>query len=287
MEQAIRKQLQKAMPGSCEIQLIREKFGISVFRVTTDKEAYVGKYFNKRQTHGRKEIRHYETLNSIGVPTLRMTAHTECLMLMEDIESSGKYRLGAQQDIADRAVARLIAGWFRQLHARGRGRANLDCMYSIEDELSIKNMERAMKKTNSRGHPFWPVLADNLDGIKSAYARLCDTITYNDFWWDNMAVALDNSSALMFDYNCMRRGYAYADIRHILSVLSKEAGAAFLDAYGAYSQEEKAFEELFFPLTGLLSPRAGKFEKLLRSGELTKRLCAWEGTASTACPART
>jgi len=276
----IRNELQKIMPGNCEIQFIREKFGISVFRVNQDHQSYVGKYFSKKQMHGRKEIRHYELLQSLDIPTLRMIAHTERLILLEDIETSGTYRLGTEQDIAGCAAARLIAEWFRQLHTRGRGRAHVDCMYNTEDELSMKNIAKAIEKTNSGGNPFWPTLLDHLEGIKSAYARLCDTITYNDFWWDNMAVAVDGSSALMFDYNCLYRGYAYSDIRHILSVLTEEAGAAFLDAYGDYSEEEKAFEELFFPLTGLLSPWAGKFEELLHSGELTRRLCALEGMIS-------
>jgi len=266
----LRNELNKIGFGNCEIQLIREKFGIFVFRIIAGSESYVGKYFSDEQPHGRKEIRHYELLQSIGVPTLRMVAHTECLMLLEDIEASGRYRLGAEEDISNCATARLIAKWFRQLHERGRGAPKLDCLHNIEDALSMKKIRRAIQK--SKDNPFWATLNNNLEGIKSTYARLCNTITYNDFWWDNMAVAIDGSSALMFDYNCLTRGYAYSDIRHILSVLSKEAGDAFLDAYGAYSEEEKAFEDLFFPLTGLLSPWAEKFEDMLHSGELIKRL---------------
>ena len=280
MNQSLRTELQKLLPGPCVIQLIREKFGISVFRVTQGDQSYVGKYFNKEQMHGRKEIQHYVMLQSLGVPTLRMIAHSECLLLLEDIEASETYRLCTEQNIAGCAAARLIAEWFRKLHTQGKGSANLDCMYNIEDELSMKSIAKAIKTTESQDNPFWAMLLDNLDGIKNTYLRLCDTITYNDFWWDNMAVAVDGSSALMFDYNCLYRGYAYSDIRHILSVLTEETGAAFLEAYGPYSEEEKAFEDVFFPLTGLLSPWAGRFEELLRSGALTQRLCALEGMLS-------
>ena len=278
-EQTIRKELKRIMPGSYEIQFIREKFGIYVFRIVTGNASYVGKYFNREQMHGRKEIRHYELLQAIGVPTLRMIARTECLLVLEDIEAGGTYRLGTEGDMSDSAAARLIAGWFQQLHSRGRecgGLPELDFLDHVEAELSIKNIRNAMKSSNSRDNPFWDLLLDNIDGIKNTYSRLCNTITYNDFWWDNMAVAIDSSSAMMFDYNCMYLGYAYRDIRHILSVLTKEAGGAFLDAYGAYSEEEKAFEDVFFPLTGLLSPWAGKFEDMLHSGELMKRLSTLE-----------
>ncbi|MDR2687005.1 MAG: hypothetical protein LBB75_04575, partial [Oscillospiraceae bacterium] len=187
------------------------------------------------------------------------------------------------RDVADIAVARLIAGWFRRLHSRGReygGLAQLDLLDRVEEELCMKNIAATMRKSNSRENPFWASLIHHLDGIKSAYPRLCDTITYNDFWWDNMALAIDGSSAIMFDYNCMYRKYAYADLRHILSVLTEEAGGAFLDAYGAYSAEEKAFEDMFFPLTGLIAAYrmkafpawAGEFKDMLLGGELMKRL---------------
>ena len=49
-----------------------------------------------------------------------------------------------------------------------------------------------------------------------------------------MAVAKDGSAALMFDYNLLGKGYAYADIRNVLSSLSDEAQLAFLDEYGAF-----------------------------------------------------
>ena len=248
-------------------QPIRKKFGINVFRVSHGGKSCVGKYF--KQKHGRKEIQHYKLLQSIGVPTLKLYAHTKRLMLLEDIAAGDTYRLGIEQDMSDCNIARLIANWFRQLHTLGKGQ-ELDFLHDVEAELSMKTISKAMEASGD--NPFWPALIENLEAIKSAYPRLCGTIAYNDFWWDNMAVAKDASSALMFDYNCLTRGYAYSDIRHILSVLSQEAGKAFLEAYGPYDEEEKAFEDLFFPLTGLLSPWAEKYEHMLYDGELMKRL---------------
>lgn len=36
-------------PANCEIKRIREKFGISVFRITSGNGSYVGKHFNEKQ----------------------------------------------------------------------------------------------------------------------------------------------------------------------------------------------------------------------------------------------
>jgi hypothetical protein len=248
------------------VQIIRKKFGVTVFRAAQGNQTYVGKDFGGADS---KEIQYYELLQALGVPTLRVLAHTGRLLLLEDLETSETYRLGTEQDMADCDIARFIAAWFKRLHAQNA--PGLACLYDT-DELSAKNIKKAIKKTHSQDNPFWPLLVQNLDAIKSAYPRLCNAITYNDFWWDNLAVARDGSSALIFDYNCLSRSYAYSEIRHILSVLTKDAGVAFLDAYGEYNEEEKAFDDLFFPLTGLLSPWADKYTELLHNGELMVRL---------------
>ena len=59
-----------------------------------------------------------------------------------------------------------------------------------------------------------------------------------------MVVAKDKSSALMFDYNLLGKGYAYTDVRNVLSSLSEEAGKAFLDEYGGFEPIEKALDDV-------------------------------------------
>ncbi|MCL1952522.1 MAG: hypothetical protein FWF60_06805 [Oscillospiraceae bacterium] len=133
----LRHELQKCgLPPGCALHPIREKSGIVVFRAGD----CVGKYF--RQAHDRREIQYYELLRSLGVPTLRLIAKTERLLLLEDIAASGKYRLGTEQDMSDPNVARLIAAWFRQLHSRGKaygGLPKLDLLDDVKDALSAKS----------------------------------------------------------------------------------------------------------------------------------------------------
>ena len=59
-----------------------------------------------------------------------------------------------------------------------------------------------------------------------------------------MVVAKDKSAALMFDYNLLGKGYAYTDVRNVLSSLSEEAGKAFLDEYGMLDPVEKALDDV-------------------------------------------
>ena len=66
-----------------------------------------------------------------------------------------------------------------------------------------------------------------------------------------MIVEKDTSSALMFDYNLLGKGYAYGDVRNVLSSFSKEAGAAFLEAYGAVDPLEQALDDVVSVVTSL------------------------------------
>jgi hypothetical protein len=61
---------------------------------------------------------------------------------------------------------------------------------------------------------------------------LDETLTYNDFYWTNLAVSSDRKEALMFDYNLLGVGFRYNDIRNVCSSLSEEAQKVFVDVYG-------------------------------------------------------
>jgi len=274
------------------IQLIREKFGISVFRIVNKAQSYVGKYF--KQSYGRREIEYYKILNEIGVPTLKVIAHTDCLLLLEDICASNLYRIGTEDDMSDIRVAHNVGKWVNMLHTKGRhyqGLTELPLLDKVDDELSGEKIYAAIQKSGTGDNPFWDALLKNVENIKRAYFSLCNTITYNDFWWDNLAVSKNYTSVIPFDYNCVYRKYAYADIRHILSVLPEDAGAAFLEAYGAYDAKEKAFEDLYWSATGIIAALnmdelpswGGRFVDMLDSGELMKYMMAFEDCFAVDC----
>ena len=269
------------------IQPIQDKFGISVFHIVKNNESYVGKYYSDEQIHGRREINHYTMLNEIGVPTLNVVAHTDCLLLLEDISASDLYRLGTEDDMSEIRVAHLVGKWVNLLHVKGRnykGLLDLPLLDNINNELDIEKIYNAIQKSGTEDNPFWSALIENIENIKRNYLQLCNTVTYNDFWWDNLAVSKNYTSVIPFDYNCVYRKYAYADIRHILSVLSDEAGTAFLEAYGDYDENEKAFEDLYWSSTGIIAALnmdelpswADKFVEMLNNGMLMKYIIAFE-----------
>jgi len=130
----------KLLPSSYILQLaemgvripivtkIREKDGISVYRVDSNGERYILKSF--KNPWDRREISNYKLLATLNVPTLPMLNHTEMALLLPDVEACGEYRLGTEADMSDVRVARAVARWYKTLHEKGT-EANLKSALQI------------------------------------------------------------------------------------------------------------------------------------------------------------
>lgn len=230
---------------ACEsISILQDKDGVTVARVVSDEKSYVLKCFQKDEH--KRELKNYLLLTSLGIPTIRVIASTDSALLLEDIDCSSTYRLGIEEDMSDSEVARRIAVWYKLLHSQGYGYVcqSGESMYDEADFFTLENIACIKGKTGTPDAPAWVLLEQNYAAINDLLRKARRTITYNDFYYTNMVVAKDKSSALMFDYNLLGKGYAYTDVRNVLSSLSKEAGKAFLDEYSAFDPIEKALDDV-------------------------------------------
>ena len=117
-------------------------------------------------------------------------------------------------------------------------------MYDEADFFTTENIACIKEKTGTQDTLAWVLLEQNFSAIDDLLLKVRRTLTYNDFYYTNMVVAKDKSSALMFDYNLLGKGYAYTDVRNVLSSLSEEAGKAFLNEYGTFDPIEKALDDV-------------------------------------------
>ena len=99
----------------------------------------------------------------------------------------------------------------------------------------------------------WRLIGENWEKIKAAVDGARRTLTYNDFYYTNLAVARDGGSALMYDYGLLGAGYAYADLRNVCSSLSGAAQEAFLGEYGPFDEREAEIDAVVSVLNGLIS----------------------------------
>lgn len=224
--------------------ILQNKDGVTVARIASNDKSYVLKCFQKNEH--KREIENYRLLSLLGIPTIRVIASTSSALLLEDIDCSATYRLGIEKDMSDSAVARRIAVWYKQLHSHGYDYVSQhgESMYDEANYFTLENIACIKEKTETHDVLAWALLEQNYAAINDLLHKTRRTLTYNDFYFTNMVVAQDKSSALMFDYNLLGKGYAYADVRNVLSSLSEEAGHAFLDEYGTFDPVERALDDV-------------------------------------------
>ena len=245
-------ELEKMGVRALALELIRDKDGAAVARVDTAEGPRVLKAF-----HGSgqvREIGNYAALAALGVPTLRVYAATGSALLLEDIDS-GKLRRGVEADLGDGRTARLIARWYRELHSRGCGYAAVHAaeLYDENSALTPEALERVKERSGTAALPVWRLIGENWDRIRAAVDGARRTLTYNDFYYTNLAVARDGGSALMYDYGLLGAGYAYADVRNVCSALRGGAREAFLEEYGPVDGDEARLDAVVSVLNGLIS----------------------------------
>ena len=102
----------------------------------------------------------------------------------------------------------------------------------------MKAVKFIKEKTGTQNLPVWKLINDNFDVIVSKIRCLPRVLTYNDFYYTNLIVAKDKTSAFMFDYNLLGKGYVYSDIRNVCYSLGENAKKAFLEAYGEFDKKE-------------------------------------------------
>lgn len=226
------------------ISVLQDKDGITVARIVSGEKFFIIKCFQKDEY--KRELKNYQLLTSLGIPTIRVIASTDSALLLDDIDRSTTHRLGIEEDMSDPTVARHIAVWYRQLHSRGFDYVcqHGESMYDEAAFFTLENITYIKEKTGTQSAPAWAILEQNYAAISDLLYKVRRTLTYNDFYYTNMVVAKDNSSALMFDYNLLGKGYAYTDVRNVLSSLSEESGKAFLDEYGIFDPTEKALDDV-------------------------------------------
>ena len=230
-------------------EVLQHKDGVLTERIRTGEGTAIRKTFES--TYSAREIANYQLLSRLKVPTLQVLSRTENTITIEDLAASAHWRLGTPDDLTSPTTAAAIARWYKILHERGRGEVN-DELYDESDLFTRENIRILPEFTNTLGHPVWDVLESNFDAIRAAVECLPKTLTYNDFYWTNLAVSRDGSEAMMFDYNLMGKGCAYSDVRNVTVSLSPDAAEAFLREYGPTDPLERALDDVLSPIIALI-----------------------------------
>ncbi len=246
-------ELQKMAIYAKDIRLMREKDGIALFAVLGDNDKhYVLKLFENKTY--RREILHYCQLQAIGVPTIPVVATTDRALLMEDLNFSQEWRLGVKEDMDSPEISCALADWYLQLHAKGKTLANDPTRqwYSELDYFNPEDIALVKARTNSEDAQIWKRIEEKTDLIQRLIQQCAKTLTFNDFYYVNLAVSRDEKRALMFDYNLLGVGFPAMDVANVRASLSPRAVEAFRQAYGPVDPVEEALVAVLAPITGVV-----------------------------------
>lgn len=226
------------------INLIKNKDGVIVARVQTDEKSYIIKYFQNEDF--KREIKNYQLLKTLNIPTINVFGFTDSAILMEDVSQSDIFRLATNEDLDDVAIVSEIAEWYKLLHTRSKDftEGNITELYDETDFITRDNIEFIKEKTGTQNLPVCKLIDDNFDSIVSKIKSIPRVLTYNDFYYTNLIVAKDKTSAFMFDYNLLGKGYVYSDIRNVCSSLGEEAKKAFVESYGGFDKSETIVDDV-------------------------------------------
>ena len=234
----IKQELNKLNIPYSTINLIQNKDGVIVARVQSDAKSYIIKYFQNEDY--KREIKNYQLLKTLNIPTVNVFVFTDSAILMEDISQSDTFRLATKEDLDDVEIAFKIAEWYKLLHTSSENfvKENIADLYNETDFITRENIEFIKEKTGTKNLPVWNLIVDNFEVIVSKIRNMPRVLTYNDFYYTNLIVAKDKTSAFMFDYNLLGKGYVYSDIRNVCYSLGENAKKAFLEAYGEFDKNE-------------------------------------------------
>ena len=234
-----------------EAELLSDKDGIRVFRVPHLGSTAVLKLFD--DPRHLREIENYRLLQEIGVPTLRVYEYFTSALLMQDLASSPDLRLASEADLNDPETLKALASWYMALHQNGADAAQDPARkwYSEHALIQRETLTWIARETQTTEWPIWERLHRYWPEIQAFEASLNHTLTYNDFWWVNLAVGRDKPAALVFDYNFLGRGLATTDLRNVLAGLPEAGKAVFTAAYGSVDPREALVDDLFSPLVSL------------------------------------
>jgi len=224
------------------ISIISKKHGNMVYGLKYDNKNYVLKCYTNENN---REVKFYELLKTLKIPTLRIITSCESAILIESIDYSLDKRIAKEKDLEDENIIISLAHWYKDFHDKGREYIKHNGVESFFlDEISYITQESLETLTHMYkliDAPGWKLVINGYQDIISYCKRLPQTFNYNDFSHLNMVIS--KNSVFMYDFHLMGYGMAYSDIRNVLTALDENSKNIFLEHYGNYNEEEKILDD--------------------------------------------
>lgn len=266
-----------------DMELIREKDRISIYRVVVEEQTLILKIIDNPKY--LKEIILYKLFQKINLNTIQTYAMTDHCILMEDISTSKFLRLGKETDMTNPKIMYALGEWYKKLHTEGVDLINYlktdpsftNLSLELLNESNIKQLSSYLELEDNR---FFEIMLGNLTNIRNKIFSFEETLCYQDFYYENLVVSKDESIAFMFDYNMINIGYVESDLNNALWFSDDKSKCAFFENYGYVSELKMNFFYLINKVITLIDEtKKGKKAKYIddiirtiRDGEMLELL---------------
>lgn len=247
----IKKILEKKNINSDYIEL-SNKDGVIILELMDLPNNPIFKYFYKEEY--RREIQYYDMFRNNSIQTINVLKTWQDAILLDNLKTNANYRLATIEDLSNKEVVFALAKWFKNLHNLGKRIIKRDTSLVTFSEFNHLNKEVLHSlevRSNYNNKEYWILLQNTIEEIMPYYLENA-TITYNDFYYGNVIVSRDLTSAFMFDYNFLGKGLAYSDIANVLTGLEPKMHDSFLKAYGEFIETEKEIDKIVSPIIALV-----------------------------------
>lgn len=241
-----------------KITLLRLRETHHVYRICAVSGNYILKCF--LPDSNSKEIQVYSLLQDLGVPILPCYQITDHAIVLEDLDSSRKWRCARETDMKLAATGHAVANWYLRLHAvglevLGNQETNPAFLQPWVDLIELPILERVGINFDLIHSPGWNLALLHYEEIKEKYESFPVTFNYNDFAAENLALSAetqDKLQAIVYDYDQFCLGAAYSDWRNVVYSLEGEARESFIGTYGEVSEDERRMDDVLSVLQGLI-----------------------------------
>lgn len=221
-----------------KIKEIQSKKGVYVFEVEKQGTSYYLKYFEN--IFDATEIQCYKVLKECDMPIVKYYECNERAILLHDMNKSGIYRLGCEEDLLNENSIKSIAKWFRRLHTlTEKEGVNTDFLY--EETIMFKEEELVFCKEEYGNEEFFSNLQSNINKLNDYLLKCEKVIIHDDFYYKNFFTKKDNNEIIIFDFNFMKKGLRSQElnfIRKVFRLRSSWTEELFVKEYGEYDKIE-------------------------------------------------
>jgi hypothetical protein len=247
------------------LEVLRARPDHAVYRLFAGERRWILKTFDPQQT--AREVEVYRLLTRLGVPVLPVAALGDAYLVIEDLESSPRWRLARDEDMRRAEVGRGVAEWYQILHRAGavylrEVGGHIGFLSGWVERLDEQELRQAGFRLGIDNEPAWQMALHQLNRLKAVYHSYPQTFNYSDFAAENLAVSrgMDRPvQAIIFDYDCFTTGTAYGDYRNVVYSLEGEAREAFRESFGPVDPGEETMDTVLSTLEGI--GEAAKHEK--------------------------